>query len=53
MAKRYDKEFKLHAVKQVTELNKSATQVARDLDVAYQTYVSGYKSTMKIKKNLL
>lgn len=37
MAKRYDKEFKLHAVKQVTELNKPATQVARDLDVAYQT----------------
>ena len=46
MAKRYDKEFKLHAVKQVTELNKPATQVATDLDIAYQTlckWVQKYK----------
>lgn len=46
MAKRYDKEFKLHAVKQVTELNKPSTQVARDLDIAYQTlckWVQKYK----------
>lgn len=46
MAKRYDKEFKLHAVKQVTELKKPATQVASDLDIAYQTlckWIQKYK----------
>lgn len=46
MAKRYDKEFKLHAVKQVTELKKPATQVASDLDIAYQTlckWIQTYK----------
>lgn len=48
MAKRYDKEFKLHAVKQVTELNKPAIQVARDLDVAYQTL---YKWVQKYNEN--
>lgn len=34
MAKRYDKEFKLHAVKQVIEAGKLAGQVARELDIA-------------------
>ena len=34
MAKRYDKEFKLHAVKQVIEAGKPAAQVARELDIA-------------------
>ena len=47
MAKRYDKAFKFHAIKkQVTELNKLAVQVARDLDTAYQTlcqWVQKYK----------
>lgn len=37
MAKRYDKEFKLHAVKQVIESDKTATQVARELDISNQT----------------
>lgn len=48
MAKRYDKEFKLHAVKQITELNKPATQVTRDLDIAYQTLC---KQVYKYKEN--
>ena len=46
MAKRYDKEFKLHAVKQVIESDKTATQVARELDIANQTlskWVQKYK----------
>ena len=46
MAKRYDKEFKLHAVKQVIEIGKSAAQVARELDIANQTlckWVQKYK----------
>lgn len=37
MAKRYDREFKLHAVKQVTQEGKTAAQVCRDLDIAQQT----------------
>ncbi len=37
MAKKYDKEFKLHAVKQVTEQGKTAAQVSRELDIAQQT----------------
>lgn len=36
MAKRYDKEFKLHTVKQVVELNKTVAQVARELDISNQ-----------------
>ena len=52
MAKRYDKEFKLHAVKQVLESNKSASQVARELDVSNQTLCSGYKNLKKIRVNL-
>lgn len=46
MAKRYDKEFKLHAVKQVLELNKTATQVARELDISNQVlskWIQKYK----------
>ena len=46
IAKRYDKEFKLHAVKQVIESGKTATQVARELDIANQTlskWVQKYK----------
>lgn len=46
MAKRYDKEFKLHAVKQVIEAGKPAVQVARELDIANQTlckWVQKYK----------
>ena len=46
MAKRYDKEFKLHAVKQVVEAGKTAAQVARELDIANQTlctWVQKYK----------
>ena len=46
MAKRYDKEFKLHAVKQVIESNKPAAQVARELDLSNQTlckWVQKYK----------
>ena len=37
MAKRQDKEFKLHAVKQVVEEDKSIAQVSRELDLANQT----------------
>lgn len=46
MAKRYDKEFKLHAVKQVVELNKTAAQVARELDISNQVlskWIQKYK----------
>lgn len=46
MAKRYDKEFKLHAVKQVTEQGKTAAQVSRELDIAQQTlskWIQKYK----------
>ena len=37
IAKRYDKEFKFHAVKQVVEVGKTAAQVARELDITNQT----------------
>ncbi|MDY3366890.1 transposase [Zhenhengia yiwuensis] len=37
IAKQYDKEFKLHAVKQVIEQGKPAAQVSRELDIAQQT----------------
>ena len=46
MAKRYDKEFKLHAVKQATEQGKTAAQVSRELDIAQQTlskWIQKYK----------
>lgn len=46
MTKRYDKEFKLHAVKQVVGLNKTAAQVARELDISNQVlskWVQKYK----------
>lgn len=46
MAKRYDKEFKLHTVKQVVELNKTVAQVARELDISNQVlskWVQKYK----------
>lgn len=46
MAKRYDKEFKLHAVKQVIEAGKPAAQVSRELDIASQTlskWIQKYK----------
>lgn len=37
MAQRYDKEFKVHAVKMVLESGKPATQVARELGVSQKT----------------
>lgn len=37
MAKRYEKEFKLHSVKQVLESNNPLAQVARELDISNQT----------------
>lgn len=37
MSKRYEKEFKLNAVKLVTEHRKSAAQVSRELGVSYKT----------------
>jgi len=46
MARRYDKEFKLHAVKQVIDGGKPIVQVARELDLANQTlskWVQKYK----------
>ena len=46
MAKRYDTEFKLHAVKQVIEQGKTAAQVSRGLDLAQQTlskWIQKYK----------
>ena len=36
MAERYDKEFKLHVVRQVVELNKTIVQVTRGLDISNQ-----------------
>lgn len=36
MAERYDKEFKLHVVRQVVELNKTTVQVTRGLDISNQ-----------------
>ena len=48
MAKRYDKEFKLHAVKQVIEAGKPVAQVARELDIANQTL---YKWVQKYKED--
>lgn len=37
MAKNYDKEFKVYAVKQVIEEGKKAAEVSRELDIAQQT----------------
>ncbi|MDF2594908.1 MAG: Transposase [Clostridia bacterium] len=37
MAKNYDKEFKVYAVKQVVEEGKKASEVSRELDIAQQT----------------
>lgn len=37
MAKNYDKEFKIYAVKQVVEEGKKAAEVSRELDIAQQT----------------
>ena len=37
MAKNYDKEFKVYAVKQVVEEGKKAAEVSRELDIAQQT----------------
>lgn len=45
-AKRYDKEFKLHAVKQVVDLNKIVEQVVREVDISNQLlskWVQNYK----------
>lgn len=53
MAKRYNKKFKLHAVKQVIEQGKPAAQVSRELDIAEQTLSKWLKNTTKIKPNLL
>ena len=47
MSKRYEKEFKLNAVKLVTEHRKSAAQVSRELGVSYKTlcgWIAEYKS---------
>ena len=46
MTKRYDREFKLHAVKQVIEAGKPAAQVARELDITNSSlckWVQKYK----------
>ncbi|PWI57509.1 transposase [Sulfoacidibacillus thermotolerans] len=37
MTRKYDKEFKLHAVQLVSESGKPASQVARELDVSPKT----------------
>lgn len=37
MAKNYDKEFKVYAVKQILDEGKKAAEVCRDLDIAQQT----------------
>ena len=37
MAKRYDKEFKVYAVKLVVKDGRKATEVARELDLVPQT----------------
>lgn len=44
--KRYDKEFKLHAVKQVLEKGKTQAEVSRELDVSkvsLHTWIETYK----------
>ncbi|GIO19698.1 transposase [Oceanobacillus oncorhynchi subsp. incaldanensis] len=46
MVKRYDKEFKVYAVKLVVEDGRKATEVARELDLVPQTlhkWVARYK----------
>ncbi|MDY0394670.1 transposase [Virgibacillus halophilus] len=46
MAKGYDKEFKLYAVKLVVEDGKKVAEVARELDLVHQTlhkWVAKYK----------
>jgi len=46
MAKRYDKEFKVYAVKLVVEDGRKAAEVARELDLVPQTlqkWVAKYK----------
>ncbi|GIO22830.1 transposase [Oceanobacillus sp. J11TS1] len=46
MAKRYDKEFKVYAVKLVVEDGRKAAEVARELDLVPQTlqkWVTKYK----------
>lgn len=47
MAKRYDKEFKVYAVKLVVEDGRKAAEVARELDLVPQTlqkWVTKYKA---------
>jgi transposase len=47
MAKRFDKEFKEHAVKLVVEDGKAAAETARQLDISPKTlykWVADYKS---------
>ncbi|WP_193065274.1 transposase, partial [Oceanobacillus oncorhynchi] len=39
MVKRYDKEFKVYAVKLVVEDGRKATEVARELDLVPQTLI--------------
>lgn len=46
MARRYDKEFKLYAVKLVVEDGKRVAEAARELDLAHQTlsrWIAKYK----------
>ncbi|ACJ33554.1 Transposase [Anoxybacillus flavithermus WK1] len=46
MTRRFDKEFKIHAVKLVVEEGKAVAQTARQLDISPKTlhkWVAGYK----------
>ncbi|WP_144466264.1 transposase [Bacillus nitratireducens] len=43
MAKTYDKEFKLYAVKLVVEERRKGMEIARELDIANQTLSNGVK----------
>lgn len=46
MAKQYDKEFKLYAIKMVVEDGKKVAEVARELDLVHQTlqrWIRAYK----------
>ncbi|ASN05388.1 hypothetical protein CFK40_10375 [Virgibacillus necropolis] len=46
MGERYDKEFKLYAVKMVVEDGRKVAEVARELDIVHQTlhkWVNKYK----------